>query len=100
MAPGSIMIDSEKLRVGIIGLGHWGPNVVRNFAAHPRCSVRYVCDLRTEAFRHVENLIPKECKKVSNSEELIRSSELDAVVVATSSSTHYELVKMALESGK
>lgn len=39
------MTVHEKLIVGVIGIGHWGPNVIRNFANHTRVQLRYVCDI-------------------------------------------------------
>ena len=94
------MSSPNKLRVGIIGLGHWGPHIVRNFSTDRRCSVRYVCDLLDSTFQRVENLIQADCAKTTRAEELIQSSEVDAVVVATSASTHYQLVKQALQARK
>ena len=94
------MSSPNKLRVGIIGLGHWGPHIVRNFSTDRRCSVRYVCDLLDSTFQRVENLIQADCSKTTRAEELIQSSEVDAVVIATSASTHYQLVKQALQARK
>jgi len=94
------MDASDKLGVGIIGLGHWGPNLVRNFSMNSECFIRCVCDLKESNFKRVENLIPAECKKTTYAEELFQSPDIDAIVVATSSSTHYPLVKKALQAGK
>ena len=94
------MSSSDKLNVGIIGLGHWGPNLARNFSTNTHCSIRYVCDLKESNFKRVENLVTKECIKTTNTEEIFQSPEIDAVVVATSASTHYPLVKKALQAGK
>ena len=90
----------EKLKVGIIGLGHWGPNIVRSLSSHPRCEIGYVCDLLESTIQRIDYLIPVECKKTTAVDELIQSMEIDAVVVATSASTHYSLVKQALLAGK
>jgi len=90
----------KKLNIGIIGLGHWGPNIVRNLSNNNRCCIRYVCDLKEENFRSLENLIPADSKKTISADELIRSPEVDAVVIATSASTHYPLVKKSLQQGK
>ena len=85
------MSSPNKLRVGIIGLGHWGPHIVRNFSTDRRCSVRYVCDLLDSTFQRVENLIQADCAKTTRAEELIQSSEVDAVVVATKWEEYKEL---------
>jgi predicted dehydrogenase len=94
------MNKSEMLRIGIIGLGHWGPNIVRSLSTHPRCEIRYVCDILDSNIQRVGFLIPVGCKKTVNADELIQSMEIDAVVVSTSASTHYTLVKHALLAGK
>jgi predicted dehydrogenase len=94
------MNKSEKLRIGIIGLGHWGPNIVRSLSTHPRCEIRYVCDILDSNIQRVDCLVPVKCRKTVNADELIQSLEIDAVVVSTSASTHYTLVKQALLAGK
>mgnify|MGYP006146751627 CR=1 FL=1 len=91
---------SDKLNIGIIGLGHWGPNLVRVFSNHSDCSIRYVCDLKKSNFKRIEKLVTDECIKTTRAEVLFESSKLDAIVIATSASTHYPLVKKALQSGK
>jgi len=90
----------KKLKIGIIGLGHWGPNLVRNFAVNSRCDIKYICDLKESNFSRVEDLIPINCLKTTHAEELIQSEEINTVVVATSASSHYPLVKMSLNAGK
>ena len=94
------MKTSKKLRVGIIGLGHWGPNIVRSLSSDQRCHIQAVCDLRESAFDRVASLVSPECRKTLLSKELIESQDIDAVVVATTASTHYDLVKQALQAGK
>ncbi len=91
---------SGKLNVGFIGLGHWGPNLVRVFSNHSDCSIRYVCDLEKSNFKRVEKLVTDECIKTTRTEVLFESSKLDAIVIATPASTHYPLVKKALQAGK
>ena len=91
---------TKKLNIGIIGLGHWGPNLVRNFSTNGHCSIRYVCDLKESNFKRVENLTSVKCIKTTLAKELFQSPELDAIVIATSASTHYPLVKKALQAGK
>jgi predicted dehydrogenase len=94
------MTPLEKLNIGIIGLGHWGPNLVRNFATNSRCNIKYVCDLKKSNFSRVEALIPIDCLKTTQAKELIQSSEVNTVVVASSAASHYMLVKMSLNAGK
>ena len=86
--------------MGVIGLGHWGPNVVRSLADHTRVLVRWVCDTRPEVLSSVSRLISPDCRFTIQARELIESPEVDAVVVVTPASTHYSLVKSSLEAGK
>ena len=53
------MSMNDKLSVGIIGLGHWGPNIVRCFSNHPKVDLCYVCDINNETFNRVAKIIPE-----------------------------------------
>src|SRR5439155_23098070 len=92
-------MTAPRIRVGVIGCGYWGPNLVRNFARHPESQVQAVCDMRYERAARVgaEFRIPAVLKHGS---ELIQSQDIDLVVIATPSDTHFELAKAALETGK
>src|SRR3989475_1104510 len=89
----------RSIRVGVIGCGYWGPNLVRNFARHPYSEVEAVCDMRYERAMLVgaEYRIPM---VTDDPAKLIANSELDLVVVATPSFSHFPLAKAALEAGK
>ncbi len=87
------------LRVGVIGCGYWGPNLVRNFARHPESRVNAVCDRMHEraARAGAEYRVPL----VSDDpQDLLSSRELDLIVIATPSFTHFDLAKAALAAGK
>ncbi len=88
-----------SIRVGIIGCGYWGPNLVRNFARHPQTQVQAVSDMRYERAVRLgaEYRVPVVTDRAS---ELITNPDVDLVVVATPSFTHYPLAKAALEAGK
>ena len=94
------MALTKKLKVGVIGLGHWGPNIIRSLSVNRRCSVQAVCDIRESTFHNIETLISPECRKTLLSREVIESPDIDAVVIVTTPSTHFELVKQALHAGK
>src|SRR3989442_2368354 len=89
----------RSIRVGVIGCGYWGPNLVRNFARHPYSEVEAVCDMRYERAMLVgaEYRIPM---VTDDPAKLIATSDLDLVVVATPSFSHFPLAKAALEAGK
>jgi len=92
-------VTARSVRVGVIGCGYWGPNLVRNFARHPHSQVEAVCDLRYERAMRVgaEYRIPTVTDRV---DEVLKAPDVDLVVVATPSFTHFELAKRALEAGK
>ena len=87
------------IRVGIIGYGYWGSNLVRNFFATDNCVLDSLADLRAPRLDTVKNLFPT-VKTTTNVDEIINNNDIDAVVIATPVFTHYPLAKRALEAGK
>ena len=87
------------LKLGVIGYGYWGPNIVRNFASQPDCRVVAICDKSPEAVARAFSRHPG-ISTVSDADEITASSEIDAVAIVTPVSTHYDLAKKALENGK
>src|SRR5690349_19041548 len=87
------------INVGVIGYGYWGPNLVRNFMAAPGSEVTRVCDLREERLAPLRKVYPglKTCRQP---QELINDPAIDAVVIATPVSTHFDLASAALRAGK
>jgi len=90
---------SEKITIGQIGCGYWGPNVLRNFSAQPGCWVKYVAEINPERQAYVRANFPRS-EVVSQIDALLSDSEVDAVVVATPAASHHALAKQVLESGK
>jgi predicted dehydrogenase len=87
------------LNTGVIGFGYWGPNIVRNFEAAHESGVRIICDADTDARRRAKESCPY-IDVVSDSSEVINSTVIDAVAIATPVSTHFELARKSLENGK
>lgn len=87
------------IKVGVIGYGYWGPNLVRNFMAAPDSEVTRVCDLREERIAPLRKVYPG-IKTCSNSTDLINDPQIDAVVIATPVSSHFDLALEALRAGK
>src|SRR3984957_16842909 len=87
------------IRVGVIGYGYWGPNIVRNLHGLDSTALKMVCDKSPAAWARARKLYP-DLKTVTDPAEIIRSPEIDAVCVITPVWTHYELAKAALENGK
>ncbi|MFQ5982852.1 MAG: Gfo/Idh/MocA family protein [Woeseiaceae bacterium] len=83
------------LKVGVIGYGYWGPNLVRNFYALEQSTVTMVAELAEENLQKVEKFYPA-IRTTLNASELIESPEVDAVAIATPVSSHHELAKAAL----
>jgi len=87
------------LRVGVIGYGHFGPNLARCLAATPGVSVTMVSDAREERLAIARRDLPGAWTTVDCTEPLTDPS-IDAIVVATPVASHYELARMALRHGK
>ena len=87
------------IKVGVIGYGYWGPNLVRNFMEASASTVVAVSDLRSERLAQVRHRYPS-VKTLTECEQLFRDPEIDAIVVATPVSTHYDLALAALKAGK
>ncbi|HKZ77300.1 MAG TPA: Gfo/Idh/MocA family oxidoreductase [Pyrinomonadaceae bacterium] len=87
------------IKVGVIGYGYWGPNLVRNFMEAPGSTVVSVCDLRAERLGLVRKRYPS-VKTTNNPQELFADATIDAIVIASPVSTHFELASTALRAGK
>ncbi len=89
----------SPLRIGVIGFGQWGPNHVRNFSLHDGCEVVRVCDASDARLKAAQKFL-RGVATTSNPAEITQAADIDAVVVATPTNTHFALVKAALEAGK
>jgi predicted dehydrogenase len=87
------------IRIGVIGYGYWGPNLVRNFEECTGASVRMVCDLRPERLAHVGRRYPG-VRTTTDPADLWVDPDVDAVVIATPVDRHFELAMAALQAGK
>lgn len=87
------------LKVGVIGYGYWGPNLVRNFISCPGSTVVAVSDLVEERLSPLHKVYPG-LRTSSNSKSLIDDPNIDAIVIATPVSSHFELTIAALRAGK
>jgi predicted dehydrogenase len=87
------------VRIGVIGYGYWGPNLVRNFFETPGAQVVSVSDKRAERLKQVQARYPT-VKVTEGHRELIADPAVDAVAIATPVSTHFDLAMLALRAGK
>ncbi|MCB0065330.1 MAG: Gfo/Idh/MocA family oxidoreductase [Caldilineaceae bacterium] len=88
----------QRVKIGAIGYGYWGPNLIRNFVELPGSELYAVADLDEERLQHVRERHPQIRITTSNYTELFHAG-LDAVVVATPPHTHYRIVRQCLENG-
>ena len=84
------------IRVGIVGLGYWGPNLVRCFADLENCKVTAVCDQSYDQLLRIKDRFPG-VYPIESFDALLDRDLVDAVVIATPTATHFELTKKALE---
>jgi predicted dehydrogenase len=89
----------RRIRTGVVGLGYWGPNLVRNLADAPAFELAYLCDVRAEVVESVSLRYPL-VPYTTNFEDLLYDDSIEAVVIATPVSTHYPLTMSALGAGK
>jgi predicted dehydrogenase len=85
--------------IGVVGCGYWGPNLVRNFMEQPGARVVTVCDQRTERLEQITRRYPT-VGVTTSFDDLLNSAEVDAIAIATPTSTHFPLARQALIAGK
>lgn len=89
----------SPVRVGVIGFGQWGPNHVRNLSMLEGVEVLQVCDSSESRLQAAGKLF-RGVRFTKNPADVIQASDIDAVVIATPTDTHFALVKAAIEAGK
>ncbi|MBI2610959.1 Gfo/Idh/MocA family oxidoreductase [Candidatus Kaiserbacteria bacterium] len=87
------------MRIGLIGYGYWGPNILRNIISHTDVDVSVVADLKLERLAALKKMYPT-IRTTTDASEVVENRDIDAVIVATPVHTHYPLAKAALEAGK
>ena len=87
------------MRIGVIGYGYWGPNIVRNFHSNENCQVVLVADRNPKCEERLKKVFPS-IAFTTDENQILNSKEIDIVAVVTPVWTHYELAKKALENGK
>ena len=89
----------KTTRVGVVGCGYWGPNLVRNLRQAPDCHLKLLCDVSEQRLRHMNRLYP-DLQTTTRFEDMLKDSEIEAVVIATPVRFHYEMAKACLNAGK
>lgn len=88
-----------KLCVAQLGVGYWGPNLLRNLCSLPNVSVKYATDLSAQRREYVRENFPS-VQAIEDPRVCLEDPEVNAVIVATPVKTHYELAKAAMNAGK
>jgi predicted dehydrogenase len=92
-------MNDRPIRVGVAGLGYWGPNLARNFAALAGCELAWLCDAGEDALARVGAQHPG-ARRTSDLGEVLADATVDAVVLATPVPTHADLAERVLDAGK
>jgi len=93
------MSGDQKVRLGIVGVGDWGRNLLRNFARLKECQISFICDSDEKNLKKASALFPYfEVSK--DYQKAITQNSVDAVIVATPPDSHFQVAKEALLAGK
>jgi predicted dehydrogenase len=87
------------IRIGVVGLGYWGPNLARNFDRLPEAELAWLCDASDEARARWSEQFP-DARAAGDLDDLLADDTLDAVAVATHVPSHAELASRVLAAGK
>jgi protoporphyrinogen oxidase/predicted dehydrogenase len=90
---------AAEVRIGVVGLGYWGPNLVRNLADLDSFELAYLCDHRLSALQPIERRYAS-VPTTTRFEDLLSDRNVEAIAIATPVSSHHALAKEALEAGK
>ena len=90
---------NSELTIAQIGVGYWGPNLLRNLVSNKQCHVKLAVDLSADRRDFVQSLYP-DVKVSDDSEEVFSDPDIDAVIVSTPVKSHFDLSVKALEAGK
>src|SRR6202789_1236812 len=87
------------IRMGVIGYGYWGPNIVRNFHGQERSRVVAICDKSPKSLQRARQSYP-EIRAIDECNDILTATDIDAIAIVPPVWTHFELAKTALENGK
>jgi predicted dehydrogenase len=92
-------VNEGTLRIAVVGLGYWGPNLARNFDAIGGCELAWCCDPSPQAREHVATRFPRS-RVTGDLAEVLADESVDAVALATPVPTHADVAARVLEAGK
>jgi predicted dehydrogenase len=90
---------TKQIKIGVVGCGYWGPNLVRNFRSLPDCHLKMMCDTSEQRLAHLKSLYP-EVEAATDYNQMLNGVGLDAVIIATAVRSHHPLAKASLLAGK
>jgi len=89
----------DFMKAAILGLGYWGPNLLRNFLGHPEIVEVYGCDKNPSRLKLISTRFPT-VKLTENYQEILDNKEIEIIAISTPVDTHYKFAKLALEAQK
>ncbi len=89
----------KTVRTGIVGLGYWGPQLLRNFTAQPKCTMLWGCDLEEVNIEKLKRHYPS-IQFTTSFDDLINDATVELIIIATPTKAHFSLAKKALEAKK
>jgi predicted dehydrogenase len=92
-------IGASPVGVGVVGLGYWGPNLLRVLADDAAVTVKWICDSDRERLARFHRRYPA-TRPTTEFEDVLADPEVEAVVIATPVFTHYELAAASLAAEK
>jgi predicted dehydrogenase len=96
-------MDKEKklrpLAIAVVGAGDWGKNLARNYAQIPECHLKYICDVDRNKLEQLKRQLPGTAI-TTRLNDILEDPDIEALVIATTAVTHYEICKVALQAGK
>lgn len=90
---------AKQIKVGVVGCGYWGPNLIRNFSAIPDCRLQVMCDISEKRLVHLKSQYP-EVEGTTDYSHTLNGVGLDAVIIATAVHLHHPMAKASLLAGK
>ena len=89
----------DKLQVGLIGYGYWGPNLARNFSTNKRCVLKRIVEIDSGRRNKAAQSYPG-VETAAEAAAILDAPDIDVVVIATPVSSHFPLARQALLQGK
>jgi predicted dehydrogenase len=91
--------EFTPVRVAVVGLGYWGPNLVRNLQEHADAELVAICDRREDALARMGRRYPG-VRLTTSLDDLLEADDIEAIAIATPVSTHHPIASAALRAGK